>query len=969
MLISSIDNKSDPSLVSTVLLGCITLLLIFYLHERTEHIIAEREIYSGDILHANIDIATGHLWLEEYLTGDTTIEIDRTLSLINQSLAAVDSVIDSGELAQQPTMANYLKELKARIQKIEAMSLQRINAIETSGIGTEIDQRYDTLFKETQDSFDAVNDVATKHILEEENKKHTVHYTVIILWILVVGGVVAVLRKHLTFRELVESELEESRERYKTVISTIPHGVQECDLNGVITLSNQAHHTILGYEYGELISRPIFDLLALEEEADELRKYLKKLQEEKPEPTQFFSENRRKDGAVIDVQVDWDYKCDSEGKVVGFIAIITDTTERKIAEEGLRQSERIVSSSTDLLTLVDSGFKYIAVNSSFLKAIDKTRDEVVGHSMAEVLGEKYFATVIKPNALRCMAGENVNFQQWFEFPSRGRRFLDINYYPYFCSETEVMGFVANFRDITEKKEAEEILEESERILKQAQNITHLGHWKFYPETCKFEGSEEMSRIFGLDRGETTLEAFTSALHPDDRKRLLGEINESIHDAESWDIEHRLILKDGTEKWVHSIGEPSLDETGKTKYILGTTQDVSERKSLEAHVQNAQKLESLCVLAGGLAHDFNNILMVIIGNTQLALDTLPLESPEWENMEEIYKASKRATTLTKQMLAYSGKGKFDVRRVNLNEVLLEMTTLLESSISKTVTLDFKPGDALPVIDADIAQLHQVVMNLVINASEAIGENKGVVTITTGKANKPDCDKTYPGEIDMTEHPAGNGYVYLEVRDDGAGMGVETVKKIFDPFFTTKFMGRGLGMSATLGIVRGHKGCISVDSEPDKGTTFKVWFPVTTDETPDVKVETLEEILKWRGSGTILLVDDEDQVRLQAEKILKKFGFTVISAVNGKDAVCKFVDNIDQIVCVLLDLMMPVMGGVECFARLREIREDIPVIMVSGYNENDITLKFNEQGPDEYIGKPYDIIDLITRIRKLTENRDL
>lgn len=424
-------------------------------------------------------------------------------------------------------------------------------------------------------------------------------------------------------------------------------------------------------------------------------------------------------------------------------------------------------------------------------------------------------------------------------------------------------------------------------------------------------------------------------------------------------------KDGSQFPVE-VNARLIDFDGQPS-VLGVARNVSERKQneddrrkLEQQMLHAQKLESLGVLAGGIAHDFNNILMAIIGNADLALMRLNKESPAADNLHRIEQAAARAADLSKQMLAYSGKGKFIVENIDLNTLLEEMLHMLEVSISKKAVLRINKYQPLPPVEADATQMRQIIMNLVINASEAIGDKSGVIAITTGCM---DCDRNYLKDVWLDENLADGRYVYLEISDSGCGMDRETLSKLFDPFFTTKFTGRGLGMAAVLGIVRGHRGAIKVYSEPAKGTTFKVLLPAS-----NRPVEILNSTFHggaWHGSGTVLLVDDEETVRSIGAEMLKELGFTPITAEDGREAVKIFM-SMNDICCVILDLNMPQMDGEQCFRELRQIKPDVKVIMSSGYNEQDVTQKFIGKGLAGFIQKPYRLSTLEEAIRGMTSH---
>ncbi len=410
--------------------------------------------------------------------------------------------------------------------------------------------------------------------------------------------------------------------------------------------------------------------------------------------------------------------------------------------------------------------------------------------------------------------------------------------------------------------------------------------------------------------------------------------------------------------------PVKSDEGEIEYIIAVSTDISDRKrieqeraSLERQVQHAQKLESLGVLSGGIAHDFNNILMSVLGNADLALDALSPLSPARGNILEIERASRRAADLAKQMLAYSGKGHFVVEPIHLGEFVEEMAHLLEVSISKKVTLRCNLAEALPLFDGDTTQVRQVILNLITNASEAIGDEDGVIALSTGVQ---ECDQEFLDYVNesllagLTEPLKPGTFAFLEVKDTGCGMDEDTLSKIFDPFFSTKFTGRGLGMSAVLGIVRGHNGAIEIDSKLGQGTSFRIYFPAdgksVPSQPPQVRVADTSE---WQCVGAVLVVDDEESVRAVAKGMLERIGFHVLTAANGRKGVEVFAEHRQIIQCVLLDLTMPELNGVEAFREMSAIDRSIPVILCSGYNRLDALQRFHGMGIADFLQKPYDL----------------
>jgi PAS domain S-box-containing protein len=406
--------------------------------------------------------------------------------------------------------------------------------------------------------------------------------------------------------------------------------------------------------------------------------------------------------------------------------------------------------------------------------------------------------------------------------------------------------------------------------------------------------------------------------------------------------------------------PLRDEgTGAVTGLLGVSIDVTERDraekeraSLHAQLLQVQKLESLGLLAGGIAHDFNNILTAILGGAATARLALPIESPAHADLDIVIAAAQRAADLTRQMLAYAGKGRFEIRPIDVSRLVREIANLLETTIPKKVQMRLELTDGLPAIEADVAQVQQVLMNLVINGAEAIGDQRGTVLVTTGVQH---VDEQYAQNLFASEIRSGR-YVFIEVHDTGSGMDDDTRARIFDPFFTTKFTGRGLGLAAVLGIVRGHQGAIKVYSTPGRGSTFKVFFPASSRE----PLEIARAAPSFRGEGLALLVDDDAGVRGAARRMFELLGFRVLEAANGRQGAEIFERHAREIRVVLLDMTMPEMGGEETFRELRRIREDVAVILTSGYNEIEATRRFVTKGLAGFLQKPFTPDELALKV---------
>lgn len=473
------------------------------------------------------------------------------------------------------------------------------------------------------------------------------------------------------------------------------------------------------------------------------------------------------------------------------------------------------------------------------------------------------------------------------------------------------------------------------------------------------------------------------IHPDDLKVAVAAFEAHCADpASPYDLVVRYLSSDGSTVWVRCRGLAIRDDQGRPIRMLGAHNEITalkemeldlerlvadrtadlreanralatemeERLALERKLLRTQKLESLGVLAGGIAHDFNNLLMGVLGNADLALMELSSASPARPRIEALKTTAQHLADLTNQLLAYSGRGQFVVTNVDLSEVVSELHQLLAVSLPKGVVVKTDLAEALPPIPADTSQLRQVVMNLITNAADAIGGKSGVVAVRTGVliVGKHGIDDAWLGE-----GLPGGPYVFLEVSDTGVGMDAETQRSIFDPFFSTKPKGRGLGLAAVLGIMRGHSGAIRVYSEPGRGTTFKLFFPAADDfgeerPSPPLPVS--------GGGGLVLVVDDEETVRGMVTLLLEALGYSVVTANHGGEAIEVVRARGQELCAVLLDLTMPHVDGVEAFSEIHRLEPDLPVILSSGYNHQDATSHLAGKGLAGFIQKPYDLAGL-------------
>ena len=448
----------------------------------------------------------------------------------------------------------------------------------------------------------------------------------------------------------------------------------------------------------------------------------------------------------------------------------------------------------------------------------------------------------------------------------------------------------------------------------------------------------------------------SGYHP---KAFMTQLWKTILAGQVWKGEIQNRAKDGSRYWVDTTIVPFLDEDGAPVQFVAIRADITQRKEAEDALRQSQKLESLGVLSGGIAHDFNNLLTTILGNANLGALRLPPESPAQPYLQQIEQATLRAADLTRQLLAYAGKGQLKVMEVNLNRLVLEMTQLLTVSISKKAVVRYDLAPDLPFISADPTQVQQLIMNLVTNASEAIGDEvSGLITVRTGLQS---IDETYTHGLIPTLPLAAGRYVTLEVSDTGCGMTPEVRERIFDPFYTTKFTGRGLGLSAMLGILRGHQGSLKVYSEPGRGSVFRLFLPATSSELDRPLPPRSPE---WQGRGLMLLVDDEPAARTVARQMAENFGFHVLEAADGQEALALFELRHAELSLVLMDLTMPHMDGGQAFLRMHAADPRVPVVLTSGYSEQDVLAEFLGRGLAGFLPKPYQTSQFMTMLQQAT-----
>ncbi|MDE3166287.1 MAG: PAS domain S-box protein [Acidobacteriota bacterium] len=650
-----------------------------------------------------------------------------------------------------------------------------------------------------------------------------------------------------------------------------------------------------------------------------------------------------------------------DGEVLGATLVMSDVTERKQFLEELSRQERLLRLTIDgmpgLVSYLDRDFCYRFNNRGYADWYQLPIASITGRPVAEMVGPEVFAR-IRPYLERAFRGEEMTVEHTATFAGRTRE-VRATYVPERGPDGAVRGIIAVVQDVTEQKRSEQALRRSEERFRRMVEIAAEGIWITDTEGCTTFANARMADILGYTPDEMTGRPFVDFLDPEEVDRARRTFESRKHGDRS-PREFRFRRRDGALIWLDITAAPVRDETERLTGILGMCTDVTERKLAERQLRQTQKLESLGILAGGIAHDFNNLLVGIMGNASLAADTLGEDAPCYDMLQDVIAASERAAQLTRKLLAYAGRDHGAVEAVDLAQLVRDLAPLLGSSVPKLVKLDLHLEE-VPPVEGDPAQLQQVVMNLLINAAESIPPGQpGTVRLSVAACSLVLFDRRRV--LIPIESPA-EDYIAFTVSDSGCGMDAATQVRIFDPFFTTKFDGRGLGLSAVLGIVRSHHGTISLDSAPGKGTTFTVLLPVGRGLPVPVNAPPARAA-KPVESGTILVVDDEPGVRSMAQRVLERNGWTVLCAENGLHAL-ETVKEHPEIRAVLLDLAMPVMSGDAAAEQIRRMLPGLPIVLSSGYSESDARERFGTGILTGFLENPYSPKRLLERIAEVLQ----
>ncbi|MFN2354012.1 MAG: PAS domain S-box protein [Desulfopila sp.] len=907
------------------------------------------------------------------------------------------------------------------------------------------------------------------------------------------------LERRIQELEKIESEykyskdaLRESESLFKMLYEKAPLGYQSLDENGHFIVVNQTWLDTLGYNREEVLGKSFADFLHPDWQ-DHFKKNFPRFTSI-GEVLGVEFEMVKKNGSLILVSFTGKISKDETGNFQQTHCIFFDITERRKHEELLERYKNIVSSTTDAIAYLDENYRYIIVNNAYEDFSGAKRDDFVGMTVTEYLGKDIFEEKIKSNLDKCLNGEIINYQEWFKFPTKGKRFVDVTYFPYRDGKNPISGVIANTRDITDRKQAEEVLKLNYSLLQIAGETAIFGGWSVDLEKNICTWSDAVADIHDVPHGYSPpVQEAINFYAPEWREKITQCFSACVKEGHSYDEEMEIITQKGKHVWVRTTGKAVKNETGKIVKVQGSFQDITdkkqaeealreseeklqslfsamtdmvvlheflfddngmpcnyrildcnqafcritkikketavgktatqvyntdsapymdvyakvalsgepvqfvayyasmdkhflvsvvsprknffatitsditeirraeaEREKLQAQLNQAQKMESVGRLAGGVAHDFNNMLGVILGHTEMALEEIDPTSPLYASLQAVQHAGERSADLTRQLLAFARKQTIAPRVIDINETVEGMLNILRRLIGEDIDLLWQPGINLQPVKVDPSQIDQLLANLCVNARDAI-DGVGKITIETDA-------KTFDEDY-CTDHLGAlpGDYVMLEVSDVGCGMDKKTLSHIFEPFFTTKEQGQGtgLGLASVFGMVKQNNGFINVYSEPGQGTTIKIYLPAYAVKS-DEMVEKAPELSTERGNETILLVEDESAILEITTMMLERLGYSVVAAATPSEAIRLAQEHRGRIDLLMTDVVMPEMNGRELAGNLRSHCPNLKGLFMSGYTANVIAHHGVLDEGVHFIQKPFSMKDLGRKLREALED---
>jgi PAS domain S-box-containing protein len=790
---------------------------------------------------------------------------------------------------------------------------------------------------------------------------------------LVVGGELGRLGQ--TFdamaRQLSQREqaLVESERNYRDIFNTTKDAIFVHDAeSGNIVEINKTVEEMYGYSREEILNQQALYLSSGEppyssrDALDWIRKASLKGSQ------QFEWSAKKKNGELF-----WTEVVISRTQIAGagrVLVVVRDITEKKNIQQQLEKAledssattiylNSVINAVADPIFVKDRQHRWVLLNDAYCGLKGRSRDELLGKTVYDI-DPKNQADIMWQDDERVFNTGKELVREGERTDSEGIVHTTVTKKTLFKNKKGEDFIVGVVRNITERKRMEVALQVSERRLKLAAASGHLGIWDRDIESGNQIWDDRMYEIYGLakDSFPATFEAWTKYLHPDDRERVIKESQAAVRGEKDYDTEFRILHPDGSLKYIRASGLVIRDTEGKPIRAIGINWDITEQKNLEEKLRQSQKIEVVGQLAGGIAHDFNNILTAIICYGNLINLKLPETDPMHQYIDQIIESSEKAADLTRSLLAFSRKQVINPVPVDVNRIVTDMQKILERVIGEHIEFRVKTADHALIVKSDKSQIEQVLLNLATNARDAM-PNGGALTITT---EEDAIDEKF---IRMYRYGKVGRYVIITVTDTGEGMDKTTQEHIFEPFFTTKEVGKGtgLGLSMVYGTIKQHDGFINVYSEPGKGTTFSIYLPLTEATAQQNEDKRTTDISL--GTETLLLVEDDDAVRTVIRTMIEGFGYKVIEAIDGHQAVAVFRENGDRVQLVVSDMIMPRMSGKEVYRELQKVKPGIKILYMSGYTADILEQQGVENEKINFISKPFGPDALSRKIREVLD----
>jgi two-component system cell cycle sensor histidine kinase/response regulator CckA len=775
------------------------------------------------------------------------------------------------------------------------------------------------------------------------------------------------LEKEVVAVKQTQKALEKSEEHYRSLVSEINDGIFITNAGGTFTFVNKTLATVHGYESPEALIGKNFLELVYPGERDEVKDRFSRA----VQGGEFTGETLEistvgKDGGVAFIQLKA-VPIMEEGRVVGAKGVIRDVTGRKQVEESLRESEskfRALAEQSPNMIFINQKGRIVYANQKCEEAMGYTRDEFCSDEFGFItLIAPEYRESIRENFSKHMSGKEIEPSEYALISKDGRR-IEAIYTSKLIDYEGERAILGTVTDITERKHAEEELKQSERRLRAIIDDMPALVCRFLLDGTLTFASSDYCTYFNKRNEELIGHNFFTFIPPEEREGVRSQFLSLTKEKPVVTYEHKVIAPDGSTRWQQWTDRALLDEREEVVEYQSVGRDITEQKraeeereKLEAQLRYAHKMKALGTLAAGIAHNFNNLLQVIVANVSVMLLQIDYDHPHYESLKSIEKVVDAGANLTGQLLGYVREGKREIRPLNFNKLVKESSEVFGAT-RKDITFHRELADDLCGIRADQSQIEQVLWNLYANSSDAMPRGGKLFLQTKQVTDKQMTGKPYtitPGT-----------YVLLTVRDTGIGMDQKTMERVFDPFFTTKGLAvrTGLGLASAYGIIKAHNGYIDVDSEIGVGTTFRIYLPALG-ERAETMTKSGERIA--RGTGTVLIVDDEEMILQGVGVFLETLGYTVLTAGSGKEAIAIYRLHMDTIDMVILDMIMPGMGGGETYDKLKETNPKVKLILTSGYDIDEQTTEIIERGCEGFIKKPFDMKELSQKIRDILNKK--